>query len=387
MIPYSKQEIDQDDIDAVNRTLKSDYLTQGPLVSEFEKALAIKTKAKFGIAFNSATSALHAACSALGIKRGDNVWTSAITFASSANVALMCGAKVDFLDINLEHFNIDVDLLAIKLKQADKNKCLPKLIIVVHFCGESVDMKSIYNLSLQYDFKIIEDASHALGAKYQSLPVGSCEYSEMSIFSFHPVKMITTGEGGCITTNSKYLENKVRDFGQHGITKVKSHFKSKINFNWYYEQQSLGYNYRMNEISASLGLSQLKKLDYFISKRNELVNEYNKNLPEEIYKPLRDKKNICSYHLFPILVPDDLRFNRDDLYNFMHDNGFGVQVHYIPVYRHHFYRQNGFRNFSLSNSENYFKRCLSLPLFPSLTKNNLLEICSKINKWLSKSRD
>ncbi len=382
MIPYSTQEIDQDDIDAVTDTLKSNWLTQGPKVSQFEKILSKKCESKYCITFNSATSALHAACSSFDLGPGDNVWTSANTFAATANVVLLCGAKIDFLDIDPETLNIDVNILEDKLKNASISGTLPKLLITVHFSGESCDMKSIHDLSLKYGFKILEDASHALGATYNSKPIGSCEFSSMTVFSFHPVKMITTGEGGCVTTNSKIIEEKVRDFGRHGITKEKERFSVIQNLDWYYEQQSLGYNYRMNELSASLGISQLSKLNYFVKTRNDLAENYNKILPKQIIIPKRNNFNTCSYHLYPILLPDKPNLKRDNLFLHLRKLNFGVQVHYIPVYHHPYYRNNGFKDYFLNNTENYFKRCLSLPLFPSLKKGDQKQVSSAIESFL-----
>ena len=275
-IPYSCQEIDQSDINSVIRVLKSDYLTQGPLLQQFESAIASKVQAKFSVAVNSATSALHLACMALSLKRSDWIWTSSTSFVASANCALYCGAKVDFVDINPSTGLMSTEYLENKLITAKKENKLPKILIVVHLAGTSCEMESINKLSKKYGFYIIEDASHALGGKYNGNYVGSCEYSSITVFSFHPVKIITTGEGGCLTTNDKKLAEKLFDLRSHGITKDPSRFIDKDSSPWHYEQQGLGFNYRMTDIQAALGLSQLKKLDNFVQKRNFLLNEYKK---------------------------------------------------------------------------------------------------------------
>jgi dTDP-4-amino-4,6-dideoxygalactose transaminase len=278
VIPYSRQSLDQTDINAVTKVLKSNFLTQGPYVEKFENEIKKFCKVKFATAVNSATSALHLSCAALGLKRNDYVWTSPISFVASANCALYCGAKIDFIDIDFKTFNIDINILSQKLIKAKINNKLPKIVVLVHMAGVSCEMKEIKKLSNKYNFKIIEDASHCTGSKYNNLPVGNCKYSDISVLSFHPVKIITTGEGGVILTNKKSLNSKVKILRTSGIKKNLSKKKLKNKGTWFYEQQLLGYNYRMSDISAALGLSQIKKINKFVKKRNNIAKMYIESL-------------------------------------------------------------------------------------------------------------
>ena len=336
MIPYGKQEITQSDIDSVIEVLKSDFLTQGPIVPIFENHIKNYCGSKYAIASNSATSSLHSACHALGVSKGDIVWTSANTFVASSNCAIYCGATVDFIDIDPRSFNICLNKLESKLILAKKNGNLPKVLIPVHLTGQSCDMKKIYELSLTYNFKIIEDASHSIGSKYLDRYVGSCDYSDITIFSFHPVKIITTGEGGIATTNDKNLAEKLNLFRSHGVTRDSKLMKKHSDGPWYYEQIDIGYNYRMTELQAALGISQLERIESIITKRHLIANEYNKklkNLPLRL--PLQDNKSYSSYHLYVIrLNLDQIEISHKDFFIKMRDEDILINLHYIPVYLH-----------------------------------------------------
>ena len=311
MIPYGKQNINQADIDSVVNVLQSDFLTQGPQVPLFEKTVAGYCGAEFGVAVNSATSALHIACLALDLGKGDYLWTSPNSFVASANCGLYCGAKVDFVDIDQKTYNLSAVKLEQKLIQAKKENRLPKIVIPIHFAGQSCDMKKIHSLSQEYDFKIIEDASHAIGGKYLDKPIGGCQYSDITVFSFHPVKIITTAEGGLATTNSKELAEKMQLYRSHGITRDESLMTNKPDGDWYYQQVDLGFNYRMTELQAALGVSQIQRLDEFVSKRHILQERYSSllnGLP--ILKPYQDKDSYSALHLYPIF--SDMTFEQQD---------------------------------------------------------------------------
>jgi UDP-4-amino-4,6-dideoxy-N-acetyl-beta-L-altrosamine transaminase len=369
IIPYSRQSINLQDLNAVKKILKSKYLTQGPAVELFEDEVAKKCNSKFATSFNSATSALHVSLLALGIKKNDIVWTSPITFVATSNAALYCGAKVDFVDINPLSVNICIKNLKAKLILAKKTNQLPKLIIVVHMAGNSCEMDEIFKLSNKFKFKIIEDASHAIGGSFKSAKIGCCKYSDITVFSFHPVKIITTGEGGMALTNSKKINSMMTLLRSHGITKKPIDFKMKSDGLWYYEQQILGFNYRMTDIQAALGLSQLKRLEYFIKIRNNLALRYDKLLKDlPLILPYRDSKSLSSMHLYIVLV-DKKRTSRTrkELFDYLISHGIGVNVHYIPVHLQPFYRKLGFKKGMYPNAEEYYKNALSLPLFPDLS--------------------
>lgn len=362
MIPYGNQNIAQDDIDAVVAVLKSSHLTQGPTVREFEAALCDYTSAKYAQAMCNATAALHAACLALDVTNDDIVWTSPNTFVASANCARYCGAKIDFVDIDSKTGNICINALNEKLKQAKTQKELPKVLIPVHFAGQSCDMEAISQLSKLYGFKVIEDASHALGGKYNNLPVGSGKYSDITVFSFHPVKMITTGEGGAALTNDQFLFEKIKLFANHGIE------RSGDFPGWYYQQTCLGYNFRMPDINAALGLNQLKKVDHWVFKRNEIARFYKKHLQQLNIEYLDiETSALCSYHLFVIKVHPDCR---KAVYEALKDHGIGVQIHYIPVHTQPDIAAELPQVPFLPNVESYYERCISLPIFPHLTIEN-----------------
>ena len=377
MINYSKQVIDSKEINAIKKVLRSDYLTQGPLVKKFEKKISNYCNSKHAIAVNSATSGLHIACMSLGVKKNDIVWTSAISFVASANAAVYCNADIDFLDISLEDFNIDIQSLEKKLIAAKKKNKLPKVIIVVHFAGNPCQMKQINFLKKKYKFKIIEDASHALGATYMDKPIGGCDFSDMCVFSFHPVKSITTAEGGVVTTNNKKLFNDLKLYREHGINRI---FINKKKRPKYYEQIKLGYNYRMNELEAAIGIEQLKKLDSFITKRVKIYNFYKSKLKNNLFKyPSISANSHSSHHLFIIVLKKNIRKLRDNIFSKLLKKGLGVNIHYMPIYKHPFYKKYRKKNFLLKNAEIYYNTCISIPIFPTLSKNQQNLVISIIN--------
>jgi len=358
MISYGKQSINQDDIDAVVDVLKSDFLTQGPKVVEFENDLANYCEAKYAKAVNNGTAALHLAYLAIGLEQGDIVWTTPNTFVATANAALYCGATVDFVDIDPKTYNLSIDYLKEKLIQAKKDNKLPKLVVPVHFAGQSCEMKAIWKLSKEYGFKVIEDASHALGGEYLNNKVGNCEYSDMAVFSFHPVKMITTGEGGAITTNNEKLNEKIELLRSHGITKDATKFDNQSDGDWYYEQRALGFNYRLTDIQAALGISQLKRLDSFVARRREIVKQYFDKLDNSML-PYQHPDSNSSWHLFVIQTED-----RKATYKQLKTQGIMTQVHYIPVTSQPFYNRK-----KLKNSADFYRHCLSLPIYADLNNN------------------
>jgi len=380
MIPYGRQTIDEDDISAVVNVLRSDYLTQGPQVPSFESAIAEYCHANYGVAFNSATSGLHAACIALGVGPGDIVWTTPITFVATANCARYCGASVDFVDIDPITYNISVERLATKLEDASLKGCLPKVVIPVHFTGMSADMQAIHALSKTYQFSIIEDASHAIGADYLDDKVGSCRFSDITIFSFHPVKIITTAEGGMAVTNSMELAEKMRLFRSHGITRDTTVFVNKDPGPWYYEQHILGFNYRMTEIQAALGISQLKKLDAWVTKRHDIANTYDEKLVNfPLILPKRNQDSHSSLHLYVVQVDSSkTSLSRREAFEQLRANGIGVNVHYIPVHLQPDYSQFNFSVGDFPDSELYYSRAISLPIFSSLSTEDQNEVIGSL---------
>ncbi len=380
-ISYGKQSINNSDMDSIIKVLKSDYLTQGPLVEKFECEISKKVKSNYSIAVNSATSALHIACLSLGLKKGDYIWTSSITFVASANCGLYCGAKVDFIDINPNTALISIKQLKKKLERANLENKLPKIIIPVHLAGSSCDMKEIFNLSKTYGFSIIEDASHAIGGKYENEPIGNCKYSDISVFSFHPVKIITTAEGGIAVTNNKILAQKMKDLRSHCIIKDSERFLEKATPLWRYEMQGLGFNYRMNELQAALGLSQLKRLESFVLRRNAIYNEYKKLLCNFPLTLLEVPKNVySSIHL--VVVKLDNIDNYEYIFNGMRGRGIGVQLHYWPVHLQPYYKNLGFKKGNFKHSEDYAKRSFSLPVYPELKKADIKRICKELGELL-----
>lgn len=385
MIPYGKQDINQHDIDAVIDVLKSDFLTQGPQVPAFEEAIALYCNNDFAVAMNSATSALHLACKALNIGAGDIVWTSPISFVASANCALYCGASVDFVDIDPKSYNLCPQMLAAKLAYAENIGKLPKVIIPVHLSGQSCEMESIYKLSQRYGFAIIEDASHAIGGRYKNNPIGCCQYSDITIFSFHPVKIITTAEGGVAVTRSKALAGKMSLLRSHGITREESKLKSDSHGPWYYEQQELGYNYRMTEMQAALGLSQLKKLDEFIRLRHQVADRYRLKLSAlPLTLPEQAAESYSTWHLYIIRMKlDSLTITHRQLFEMLRDDGIGVNLHYIPIYRQPYYESMGFQKENYPHSEQYYREAISIPLFHQITVSEQDYVINKLAESLA----
>lgn len=371
LISYGKQDINQTDIDAVVEVLNSNFLTQGPVVPVFEKTVASYCGAQYGVAVNSATSALHVACRALGVGKGDVVWTSSITFVASANCALYCGAKVDFIDIDPRTYNLSLECLSEKLELAKTTGTLPKVIIPVHLTGQACDMARIHELGQKYGFKIIEDASHAIGAKYMDETVGHCKYSDVTVFSFHPVKIITTGEGGMALTNNIKLAQKMRLLRSHGITNDLEDMNPRPPGElWNYQQIDLGFNYRMTDIHAALGLSQFQRLDEFVNTRHEIASRYNQLLSElPIITPLQETYAYSSFHLYVIrLNLKDINKTQRQIYDALHRAGILVNLHYIPVYRHPYFEKMGFIKGYCPEAERYFSEAITLPIYPNLTE-------------------
>ena len=370
MINYGKQSINQDDINSVIEVLKSDFLTQGPTVPIFERLIAEYCGAKHAVATNSATSALHIACMALDLGPDDYLWTSANTFVASSNAALYCGAKVDFVDIDNKTYVMSPLQLEIKLIEAEKQNILPKVVMPVHLCGQSADMKEIYGLSKKYNFKVIEDASHAIGGKYQGKFVGSCQYSDVTVFSFHPVKIITTGEGGMAVSNDAVLHERMQMHRSHGITSNQDKMQERpSNEIWNYQQISIGHNYRMTDISAALGISQLKRIDEFVKLRTEIADKYNDALLHtELLLPYQHPDSNSSYHLYPIRVPAlNNKLNQSNVYSKLINSGINVNIHYIPVYLQPYYHELGFRRGHCPEAEKYFTEAISIPIYPDLS--------------------
>jgi len=365
MIPYGKQEITQQDIDAVVSVLQSDFLTQGPQVPAFEQALINITGAKYALAVNSATSALHIACLALELGQDDILWTTPITFVASSNCALYCGASVDFVDIDESTYNLCPIQLEKKLRVAKKQGKLPKVLVAVHLCGQPCDMKAIHKLAKEYDFKVIEDASHAIGGAYLNKPIGACTYSDITVFSFHPVKIITTAEGGAALTNNEQLAIKMNLFRSHGVTRDPELMIGESDGAWYYQQIELGYNYRMTELQAALGVSQIKRLNEFVAARHVLAKRYNEKLAQlPVTLPYQLPDTYSGLHLYVIrLQLDQITKTQQQVFDLLRENGIGVNLHYIPVHTQPYYQQLGFKQGDFPVAEQYYKEAISLPMF------------------------
>jgi len=382
MINYSKQSINNSDIKAVSKTLKSNFLTQGPKTVEFETKIKKFTGAKYSVVVNSASSALLMSCLSLDLKKNDLIWTTPNTFAASANCIVLSGQKVDFVDIDDRNWNLSIEKLEIKLKKAKIKKKLPKAIIVVHLAGLPVDPIELKKLSKKYKFYIIEDASHSIGSKYYGKKVGCCKWSDLCVFSFHPVKIITTGEGGCVTTNSKKFYDKMMLVKNNGITKNSKNFNNYNLGPWYYEQQTMGYNFRMNDIMAALGISQLKRINLMLQKRNKIATIYKKelkNLPIEFQEI--DKNFYSSYHLFIIKLTKNNKNIHRKLFIFLRKNKIFVNLHYLPVHLHPFYRKMGFKKGNFPASENYSESAISIPIFPDLKLQNQKKVINLLKKF------
>jgi UDP-4-amino-4,6-dideoxy-N-acetyl-beta-L-altrosamine transaminase len=369
MIPYGRQEITQSDIDAVVDVLRSDFLTQGPMVPRFEKDVAQRCGARHAVAVNSATSALHVACLALGLGPGDWLWTSPITFLASANCGLYCGARVDFVDIDPRTYNMSVEALDAKLSHAEREGRLPKIVVPVHLAGQSCDMASIRALAERYGFKIIEDASHAIGGRYRDEPVGNCRHSDITVFSFHPVKIVTTGEGGMALTNRGELASRMELLRSHGMTRNPALMTHAPEGPWYYEQVDLGFNYRMTELQAALGISQLERLDSYVARRHALAQRYDEMLRDlPVLTPWQHPHAYSGLHLYIArLRPEHPTNKRRAVFESMRARGVGVNLHYIPVHTQPYYERMGFRRGDFPEAERYYEEAISLPMFPTLT--------------------
>ena len=379
IIPYGRQSIDKKDIKNVVSVLRSDFLTSGPIVKRFEKEISKYSNSRFSVSANSATSALHIACLALGLRKDDILWTTPITFVASANCALYCGAKVDFVDIDPETFNLSVSNLEKKLISSKKKGRLPKILIPTHLGGQSCDMEKIKYLSKKYRFNIIEDASHALGGRYKKSKVGSCKYSDITVFSFHPIKSITTAEGGIALTNNKTLANKMLIYREHGIVRNYKNFKGKIDGPWVYQQQQLGYNYRLSDVHAALGISQLKRINKFLIKRSQISSIYKKKLKELPIKFQANKANIFSAkHLFIILVDKKIHL---ELFKYLRKKKILVNIHYMPIFLHPYFKSKKFKIKKFANSMSYYKSAISLPIHYNLKRKQQLYVINKIKNF------
>lgn len=368
-IPYATQWLDEDDIAEVVRTLRSDWLTQGPAVEGFERRVAKYCGAKHAVAVSSGTAALHLACLALDLRPGDTLWTSPNTFVASANCALYCGAKVDFVDINPRTYNLDVAQLRRKLELAQRAERLPKVVVPVHFAGQACEMAEIHSLSQRYGFRIVEDASHALGGRYRRRAIGACEFSDLTVFSFHPVKILTTGEGGMLLTRSDELREKLIRLRSHGITREERFMQGEPHGPWYYQQLELGFNYRLTDIQAALGDSQMRKLDRFVARRRELARRYAELLQGlPLTLPWQHPDADSAWHLYVIrLKLDQIRTTHRAVFEALRAVGIGVNLHYIPVHTQPYYRQLGFGPGQFPEAERYYAEAISLPMFAKLT--------------------
>ena len=381
MIPYGRQSISEEDIAEVVKVLGSDWITQGPSITAFETAMAAYCGASYGVAVANATAALHIACLALDVGPGDLVWTSANTFIASSNCALYCGAEVDFVDVDAATYNLSAAALAAKLELAEAAGRLPKVVIPVHFAGQSCDMRAIAALAQRYGFKVIEDASHAVGAEYLGGKVGNCRYSDMAVFSFHPVKILTTAEGGMVMTRDAGLNRKLQLLRSHGMTREADELEQKDEGGWYYEQITLGFNYRITDLQAALGLSQLKRLDEFLARRRALAARYDTLLADlPLTLPHQHPEGVSAFHLYPIHVAPS---RRRAVFDSLRAQGIGVNVHYIPVYTQPYYRKLGFEAGLCPNAEQYYAGAISLPMFYSMTDAEQDKVAAAVRSALA----
>ena len=369
VIPYGRQSITESDIAAVSDVLRSDFLTQGPVVPRFEAALSQRCGSQFAVAMNSATSALHLGCKALGVGPGDTVWTSPISFVASANCAKYCGADVAFVDIDANTFNMSPEALEQKLVAAQQTGTLPKVVIPVHLAGQSCDMAVIHSLSQRFGFSIIEDASHAVGSTYNGKPTGNCEFSDITVFSFHPVKIITTGEGGMALTNSPELARSMSRLRSHGIIRDANEMRQAPDGPWYYEQLELGFNFRMTDIAAGLGISQLQRIDEFVSRRNEIAKAYDSMFANTAVKaPWQSPETYSAFHLYIVRVNfSACGTTQKQVFEDLHANHIQANLHYIPIYRQPYYQQFGYLRENFPESEKYYSEAISLPMYPGLS--------------------
>jgi UDP-4-amino-4,6-dideoxy-N-acetyl-beta-L-altrosamine transaminase len=384
MIPYGRQEITQADIDAVVDVLRSDYLTQGPCVPAFERAVSDYCGAKHGVAVNSATSALHLACLALGLGEGGRLWTSPVTFVASANCGVYCGASVDFVDIDSRSYNLSPEHLERKLRQAKSENALPDVVVAVHLSGQSCDMQAIHELSREYGFRVIEDASHAIGAGYQGEPVGNCRYSDIAVFSFHPVKIVTTAEGGMAVTNDDQLAERMNLLRSHGITRNPELMTHEPDGPWYYQQVELGYNYRMTELQAALGLSQMERLDHFVARRHRLADRYDDLLSGmPLTLPWRAPDAYSGLHLYVVrLQLEHTAWSHREVFEALRGKGIGVNLHYIPVHTQPYYQKMGFSEDDFPASMAYYREAISLPMFHGMTEAQQDEVVAALRDIL-----
>ena len=384
MIYYGKQSINEADVKAVVDVLQSDFLTQGPVLERFEKKVAEYCGAKYAVAVTNATSALHIACRAAGLGEGDVLWTSPITFTASANCGRYCGADIDFVDIDTVTYNMSVDELEKKLQQAKDNGRLPKVVVPVHLAGQSCDMKRIHELSLEYGFSILEDASHAIGGDYLGTKVGSCAYSDMAVFSFHPVKIITTGEGGMVLTNNEELYKKLCLYRSHGITRDASLMTHDTDGPWYYQQIDLGYNYRMTELQAALGVSQMDRLDEFVNRRRYLVKRYNQLLQDlPVVTPQVLEGANPSWHLYMVRVDfNKAKLDKVQFFAEMKKRGIVLNLHYIPVHTQPYYQKLGFKQGDFPKSEEYYEEVFTLPLYSDFTEEQQDDVVTALQHCL-----
>ena len=384
-IPYAKQSISESDIKAVEKVLKSEFLTQGPVVAQFEKKISEIVSSKYAITVNSATSALHISCKALGLSNKDWLWTSPNSFVASANCGIYCGANIDFVDIDENTYNLSLKKLKDKLINAKNNNKLPKIIIPVHYAGQSCEMKEIKALSEEFNFRIIEDGSHAIGGKYLEENIGCCRFSDITVFSFHPVKIITTGEGGVAVTNDPYLSDKMKSLRSHGITRniedLRSNPQNEI---WNYDQNSIGFNYRIPDINCALGLSQLEKLEMFIKRRAEIATIYNNAFKKtSLITPWQHPNTASSFHLYPVRIKSEkCKINRNTLYQKLKELNIGVNIHYIPIYRHSYYKKLGFKKDYCIEAERFFREVITLPIFPNLCESDQNFVIESIYKLI-----
>lgn len=367
-IPYGRQDVTEEDIAAVAAVLRSDWITQGPSVEKFETAVMDYCGAQHAVATNSATSALHIACLALGLGPGQSMWTSPNTFVASSNAALLCGANVDFVDIDARTYNMSIDALDAKLAKARRQGNLPKIVMPVHFAGQSCDMRAIGMLANDYGFSVIEDASHGIGGRYLDGRIGSCTYSSITVFSFHPVKIVTTGEGGMAVTNDPELADQMRLLRSHGITRDQKKMQERSHGPWYYQQIALGFNYRMTDIQAALGASQMQRIDGYVQSRHKVAQRYSEQLVElPIILPWQSPETYSAYHLYPIQIDSSkTSLSRETVFAHMRERGVDVNVHYIPVHLQPYYKALGFKQESFPIVERYYANAMSLPLFPTL---------------------
>ncbi len=385
MIPYGRQDINESDIAAVVEVLQSDYLTQGPAVPRFEQSIAAFTGAMHALAVNSATSALHIACLALDLGPGDWLWTSPITFVASANCALYCGAQVDFVDIDPRTYNLCPLALERKLIAAEKEGRLPKIIVPVHLCGQPCDMQAIHALSQRYGFRIIEDASHAIGGRYKNEPIGNCRYSDITVFSFHPVKIITTAEGGMALTNNAGLANRMALLRSHGITRDQAQMTHSPDGPWYYQQVELGFNYRMTELQAALGVSQMARLEAYVARRHVLAQRYDTLLADlPLTTPWQHPDNYSGLHLYVIrLRLGSFGKGHRAVFEVLREKGIGVNLHYIPVHTQPYYQRMGFETGDFPEAERYYAEAISLPMYPTMTEAQQDKVAHALREALS----